>query len=774
MAKGVARARVGNLPAPATSFVGRREELAGARDLIAGYRLTTLTGPGGVGKTRLALEIAAVVAPAFPDGVWLVELADLRDPGDVAEALVSALGIGGSAPTGALAELSSYVASRSMLLVVDNCEHVLPGCQVLVDRLLRAAPDLRVLATSRQPLGLAAEHLVDVHPLPVPDETRRLSPDEARQFGALALLEDRTARITPGFALTDGNLAAAARLCARLDGVPLAIELAAARLRALSVDQLLTRLDDRFATLTGGDPTAGERHRTLRGLVEWSSDLCSAGERTLWARASVFAGGFDLDAAEMVCSGEDLTTAQILDLVDGLVAKSILLPEAGTERVRYRLLETIAEHGRERLEATGDTARLRDRHAAYYGELAAQAAAGFWGRDQQRWLVRIRTEHANLAVAFDHRMSAGAATDALRLATALRFYWVTGGVLREGRRWLERALDATAACDPVLRAEALWTCAWVAVLQGDYAAVERRLDECDALADRHGLTAAAAHAATWRGTLELFNGDLARALAQFELAAGRHAAASDAEGALMTLFQLGVTASLLGDAEKARAACADALKLSESVGETFAGSYALWVLGHDAWSSGRLDEAEDYARHALRLKYEQFDTIGIPLVAEVLGSVLVSRGDTEHGARVLGVATAVWEVAGTRMNAFGPALAATHEVSAARAREVLGTAAFDAALETGRTLNPAAARALLLGESPVDHEEGPDDDADLSPRERQVAELIGQGRSNREIAAALVLSTRTVEGHVRRILAKLGFHSRVEIGLWARDARPGT
>jgi predicted ATPase/DNA-binding CsgD family transcriptional regulator len=762
--------RTGNLPAPATSFVGRRDELAGARDLIAGYRLTTLTGPGGVGKTRLALEIAAAVAPAFPDGAWLVELADLRDPGDVAEALVAALGIGGATPTGALAELTSYVASRSLLLVVDNCEHVLPGCQALIDRLLRAAPDLRVLATSRQPLGLAAEHIVDVHPLPVPEASQSLNADEARQYGALALLEDRTAQISPGFALTDANLAAAARLCARLDGIPLAIELAAARLRALSVEQLLTRLDDRFATLTGGDPTAGERHRTLRGLVEWSADLCSAGERTMWARASVFAGGFDLDAAESVCADEQLTADQVLDLVDGLVAKSILLPESGSDRVRYRLLETLAEHGRERLEAAGETAGLRSRHAAYYSGLAAAAAAGFWTHDQQRWLLRTRAEHANLALAFDHLMQ----TDphaALRLAAHLRFYWVTGGVLREGRRWLERALDATAPelRDPKLRAEALWTCAWVAVLQGDYAAVARRLAECDDLADRHGLPAAGAHAATWRGTLELFSGDLACALAQFELAAGLHTQSGDVEGALMTLFQLGVTASLLGDGERARTACADALKLSESVGESFAGSYALWVLAHDAWSTGRLDEAEDLARRALRFKYEQFDTIGIPLVAEVLGSVLVSRGEVAEGARVLGVAAAIWEAAGTRMNAFGPALAATHDRSAARAREVLGEAPFAAAVEAGRTLAAAAGRALLLGEA-LPGEDAADAGADeLSPRELQVAQMVSRGMSNKDIAGALVLSTRTVEGHVQRILTKLGFKSRVEIGLWARD-----
>ena len=787
--------RRGNLPAAATTFVGRGAELAGARDLLAAYRLTTLTGPGGVGKTRLALELASAVAPAFPDGVWLVELANLRDPADVGEAAVAALGIGGAAPTGALVQLSTYVSGRTLLLVLDNCEHVLAGCQALADRLLRAAPDLRILTTSRQPLGLAGEHVVDVHPLPTP--TEGLSLTEARRVAALALLEDRARAGSPGFALTEDNLAAAARLCARLDGVPLAIELAAARLRALSVEQLLARLGDRFATLTGGDPTAGPRHRTLRAMVEWSADLCSAGERTMWARASVFAGGFDLEAAEAVCvlpeadpeprprpTGNLLPEAdpeprhpsEALDLVDRLVAKSILSAEPEGDRFRYRMLETLAEYGRESLAASGHEPLIKNQHAEHYTRAALTAARGFWTGEQQRWLQRTRAEHANLVVAFEHMISSpdsdAGPSGALRLATALRFYWVIGGSLREGRRWLERALDATAE-DPALRAEALWSCAWVAVLLGDYPAAQRRLDECDNLTARHDLTSAAAHTATWRGTLELFSGDLARALAQFERAATAHAQAGDVEGRLMTLFQLGITASLLGEGSRARQACAEAIELAGTVGETFAGSYAYWVLAHDAWSDGRLDEAEAHAHRCLELKYEVSDTIGIPLVAEVLSGVAVSRGDVARGARLLGVANAIWEAGGTRINAFGPQLAAVHHRSAAGALAALGEQAFNEAFESGRLAPPDRARMLLLGEEPTVHDK-PTTDESLTAREWEVAELISRGMSNREIAGALVLSARTVEGHVQRILNKLGFRSRVEIGVWAKEHGAGT
>jgi predicted ATPase/DNA-binding CsgD family transcriptional regulator len=766
--------RRGNLPAAATTFVGRATELAGARDLLAAYRLTTLTGPGGVGKTRLALELATTVASAFPDGVWLVELADLRGPADVGEAAVAALGIGGAAPTGALVQLSTYVAERTLLLVLDNCEHVLAGCQALADRLLRAAPDLRILTTSRQPLGLAGEHIVDVHPLPVPADGLSLA--DARRVPALALLEDRARAGSPGFALTKGNLAAAAQLCARLDGVPLAIELAAARLRALSVEQLLDRMGDRFATLTGGDPTAGPRHRTLRAMVEWSADLCSPGERSMWARASVFAGGFDLEAAETVCVLPDAATeprdpAEVLDLVDRLVAKSILLAEPAADRFRYRMLETLAEYGRESLTGSGHEHLVKARHAEHYTRVAVTAAQGFWTGEQRRWLQHARAEHANLAVAFEHMItSPDGAVGALRLATALRFYWVIGGSLREGRRWLERSLDATADAPtpPDLRAEALWSCAWVAVLLGDYAAAQRRLDECDDLCARHDLASAAAHAATWHGTLELFSGDLTRALAHFERAAAAHATSGDVEGRLMTLFQLGITSSLLGDGVRARTACTEAIGLAESVGEVFAGSYAYWVLAHDAWSGGRFDEAEAHARRCLQLKYEVSDTIGIPLAAEVLSGVAVSRGDPVRGARLLGITDAIWESGGTRIHAFGPQLAAIHHDSAAGAVAALGEAAFDAAFAEGRSAPPERVRELLLGEDTTT-DGGPTTPEALTSREWEVAELISRGMSNREIASALVLSARTVEGHVQRILHKLGFRSRVEIGVWAKD-----
>src|SRR5581483_733234 len=307
-----------------------------------------------------------------------------------------------------------------------------------------------------------------------------------------------------------------------------------------------------------------------------------------------------------------LPPERVLDLVDGLVAKSILIPETLPGRVRYRLLETIAEHGRESLTALGDEAVLRDRHAEHYGELARRAGSRFWTREQQAWLRRTRSDHANLVLAFEHLADPVPTPAALELATALRFYWVTGGVLREGRRWLERALRLPQeAVRPALRAEALWTCAWVAVLQGDYPAAARCLADCEELAATDALPAAAAHAATWRGTLALFTGDLDRALMQFSAAAQVHQQANDVEGALMTLFQWGITASLQGDSPTAQHACATAIALSREVGETFAGSYANWVLAHDAWSRGDLDTAQEQARTCLRLKYEIADYIGI-------------------------------------------------------------------------------------------------------------------------------------------------------------------
>lgn len=338
---------VGNLPVPVTRFVGRRDELAGVRRTLQESRLVTLTGVGGVGKTRLALEVARLVHRAFPGGAWMVDLSMVVDAAQVPQAVATALGVADRSTRPPADTVADHLRERETLIVLDNCEHLVDACAQLIAGLLSRTQQVRVLATSRQTLGIAGERLFDVPPLGVPQEPGTASTETVSRYDAVLLLVDRAQALQPGFALTETNRVAVARLCARLDGLPLAIELAAARLRTLSPDQLLDRIEGRFALLTGGSRAAGARQQTLRAMIDWSHSLCSEPERLLWARLSVFTGGFDLDAAENVCSGGQLDREAVLHLLDRLVAQSIVLSDAGEHGIRFRLLETIRQYGRE-------------------------------------------------------------------------------------------------------------------------------------------------------------------------------------------------------------------------------------------------------------------------------------------------------------------------------------------------------------------------------------------------------------------------------------------
>jgi non-specific serine/threonine protein kinase len=429
--------RVGNLPVDMTSFVGRRHEVAEVKRLLTASRLVTLTGVGGVGKTRLALRVANEVQRAFPDGVWLVELAALGDPGLVAQTVASALDIRDLSTRRPVTVLTDHLADTQLLLVLDNCEHLLDACAAVADALLRACPGLRILTTSRQALSIAGEHIFTVPPLSVPDANVPSPAEALAHYEAVTLLIERAAAIAPGFSVTQENHVAVARLCAQLDGIPLAIELAAARLRSLSVDQVAERLESRYRLLTGGSRAAPPRHQTLRALIDWSYELCSEQEKRLWARMSVFAGGFDLMAAESICAGEELNADAILEVVDHLVAKSVLFSEMQDGRVRYRLLETIRQYGRERLTESGQEAGLRLRHRDFYLRLAQQSVSEWCGPGQEAWLARLRIEHDNLRAALDFCMTDPAETQAgLDLASALRFHWIAAASsVRDGAGW---------------------------------------------------------------------------------------------------------------------------------------------------------------------------------------------------------------------------------------------------------------------------------------------------------------------------------------------------
>ena len=494
-----------NLPLPLTSFVGRERELAAVHEALAAHRLVTLTGPGGVGKTRLALQAAAAGLEAFPDGAWLVDLAPLADAALVPLTVLAALGVRERPGRPHLATLTEHLRARRLLLVLDNCEHLLDACARLADALLRACLGPRVLATSRELLGVPGEAARRVPSLATPDPRHPPPPARLGRYEAVRLFVDRARLGRPGFVLTDQNAGPVAQVCARLDGLPLAIELAAARLRALPVEQLAGRLDDRFRLLTGGGRTAVPRQQTLQAAIDWSHALLAAPERAVLRRLAVFAGGWPLAAAEAVCAGAGVEPGGVLDLLAGLVDKSLVVfeeaalePGAGGAG-RYRLLETIRQYAEARLVGAGEAARVRRRHRDWYLALAERAALELVGRDQVAWLDRLGAEHDNLrgALAWSQADPDGAAAE-LRLAAALGRFWNLRGHISEGRAWLAHALERDAGAAPAAaRASALnWAgllASLAAALPAAAALLEASIALGRGLPGRPGLPAALRH-----------------------------------------------------------------------------------------------------------------------------------------------------------------------------------------------------------------------------------------------------------------------------------------
>ena len=513
---------VSGLPAAVSSFVGREHETKAGAELLETARLVTLIRVAGVGKTRLALAVAAAVAERYADRVWLVELAPVADPALVPAAVAAVLGVR-EQPGQTLAKtLASRLRYRSLLLVVDNCEHLLDAVAELVEALLHACPDLRVLATSREPLRIVGEQTWPVPPLPLPpadlEGSKALS-----SWDATRLFAERAAAVEPGFALTAAVAPAVAVIYRRLDGLPLAIELAAARVRVLSPAEIAARLDDRFALLTNGGRTAAPRQQSLQAALGWSHDLLSEVERVVLRRLSVFAADCTLEAAEQVCMTEDLALEQVVDLLAGLVTKSLLVADTCGAQARYRLLETIRQYGTDRLLESGEAEILRDRHAAWCVRLAEQAEPELTSSGQAAWLERLDAEHANLRVALEWSVASGSVEQVLRLGGALTLFWLIRGHLSEGRAWLEQALAASPDAPPVLRAKALWGLGLLAAIQGDVAAVAAG-EESLALARQAGDPQVSARALYLLGLFAVFHDPLrARTLLEQSVTFARQA-----------------------------------------------------------------------------------------------------------------------------------------------------------------------------------------------------------------------------------------------------------
>jgi non-specific serine/threonine protein kinase len=774
--------RTGNLPAQLTSFVGRRREVAEIRRLLSGSRLVTLTGVGGAGKTRLSLRVAADLRRAFPDGVWFVELAALDDDALLPQTIASTLGVRDRTARWPVSALAEYLSDKHMLLVLDNCEHLRTACAVLADTVLRAAPALRVLATSRQALGLTGEHIFQVPTLSVPDGDRSTPPAALHQYEAVSLFLDRATAVQPSFVLTEANAGTVARVCQRLDGLPLAIELTAVRLRALSVDEVLERLEDRYRLLTAGSPGVLPRHQTLRALIDWSYGLCSDRERAAWAALSVFSGGFGLPAAEAVCASDDLTASPVpgttvpgttvpgttvLDTLAALVDKSILIADEHEGRIRYHMLETIREYGRDRLGESGAGPAVRKRHRDHFEQLVEQARDEWCGPRQQRWMACILREHNNIRAVLDYSLTEpGQAEAGLKIAGALWFFWIATGLTAEGRRWLERLLELEATPSR-WRNRALWVCSYLCILQEDIASAEPRIAECRRTAEQCGDAESVAWAVQLCGMAAMSVGELAQARAQLEDGLARHLACRDDIGTVDVCFYLVAVVALLGEPHRAATLCEETLARCDSQGERWLKSYMLWDLGLVAWQLGDCARAAASGRDGLRLAREFNEQWAIAFCVELLAWAAHAELRHRRAAYLLGCADSIWHRIGAPL--FGMRhLLRYHEQCTSGARGMLGAAAFEAEFGKGRqtSLDRAISAALEESTAAAGHAAGEAYQAVLTPRELEVAGLIAEGLSNKAIAAKLVIAQRTVEAHVEHILDKLGFSSRTQVAAW--------
>ncbi|GAA4557139.1 LuxR family transcriptional regulator [Planotetraspora kaengkrachanensis] len=759
--------QVGNLPADLTSFVGRKRELARIRQLLVASRLVTLTGVGGVGKTRLALRAAAEQHRAF-DAVWLVDLTGLDDPHLVAETVAATVGLRDESTACPLDGLAQLLASQRTLLLLDNCEHLSDSCAELADRLLRSASELRIIATSRQSLGIVGEQGMRVAPLAVPDSGRPLTAKAPELYDGVALFLERAVAAVPEFTLTQGNQAAVAELCRRLEGIPLAIELAAVRLRALSVDALVEHLNDRYRFLTRGSRTASPRQRTLHALVNWSFQLLSASEQTLWTRLSIFPGDFDLETVESVCAGDGIEGEDVLDLIDGLLDKSLLQREEHDRQVRYRMLETLREFGRQRLGADERRALLR-RHRDRYRLLVDQAVAEWFGPRQVSWFTRLRLERAHLRAALEFCLQEpGEAEAGLHIATLLyETHWKPNAFYSEGHHWLARMLEA-APGPTAMRAEALCAEADVAYTQGDIAAAERLVEEGRALACELGHAGALGLAALVSGMAANITGDYERAAALFEDAVTRNTEAGNTMRLACALLSLGTAADYLGDRRRAAELIERSLALSEAHGESWIRAWVMIIVALDAWQHGDSARAISLLRESLVVGRDFDDRLIITIGMRALAWTLTGTGDFIGAAHMLGAADKVRRTAG--ISAHWSQHAEFHERCVATLRDGLGDAAFAEAVRQGGEWTLGHATAEALGTPRVTDKKDDEIDAPapspLTRREHEVAELVARGLGNKEISSELVIAQRTAESHVEHIMTKLGFKSRTQIASW--------
>ncbi|MFG2002955.1 ATP-binding protein [Spirillospora sp. NPDC048911] len=689
-------------PPGLSEFIGRGPELAELRRMLPRARLLTLTGAGGVGKTRLARRAAHKLRGRFPGGVEFVELAALADGALLESAVASALRLRHSGRQ-AMPVLVDHLADKRMLLVLDNCEHLLQACADLVDRLLKGAPRLRILVTSRQRLGVPGEHVLDVPELHVPP-TGAAAGDIARSE-AVRLFAERAAEVRPGFVVDAANAPAVARLSQRLEGLPLAIELAAARLRTMPLDELVRKLDDRFDVLAARDPSpagssAPPHHETLRATMDWSHGLCSPAERLLWARLSIFSGGVDLDTAEAVCAGDGIAAEEVFELLAGLVDKSVLATGRRESAVRFGMLDSIRAYGREQLAHTPSVERLYERYRDHYLRLAAGNRIDALAPDQLGRIATVRAELPNLRAALDLCFTRGDPSAGLEIAFALWGHFLLSGAISEGRHWVERGLELGPQAGTT-RAKALWASALFALHQDDRAAAMRRADEGRALAERTGDPAAAAFAVQTSGMIALAVRDSRRGFELMREARARLQAVGDLPAVGVNLYY-SASVGVIESPEVSAALGEELLALSEAREAPLFQAYGSLALGFAAWRQNDPGACEARMRRAARILGIAGDRWGLLMCLEALAWTAGRHGRHERAARLMGAAGRLWQTLDTPPVEL-QFLAASHRTCEAAARLDLGLPEYATARRAGARLELDRAVAYALadeGESP--------------------------------------------------------------------------
>lgn len=745
-------------------LVGRAKDVAALRDLLGATRVLTLTGIGGSGKTRLAEEIAYNAAADGPDEVWVVQLADLSDPTLLVHTVAGVVGL--QVPSGQWdsSALVGFFARSHALLVLDSCEHLVEAVAALVTNLTAGCPQLSVMCTSLMPLSLSNETVYPVLPLDVPDvSTGPVSAGTIAGFDAVDLFVRRASAAVPDFGLTDENASAIARLVQQLEGIPLALELAAARMRGLAPEVLLERMGEGFVLLDKGFRDAPPRQQSLTASIEGSYRLCSPAEQLLWCRLSVFSGGFEIEAAEKVCAGGPIAAEDVVELVGSLVDQSVLTRLPDDPR-RYRLLEPLRQYGAGVLRDNDERQVWQQRHLEWCSGLVEEMDRSWVGPGQLAWLRRLGAEHPNLRIALETAVGDPSTSPAaLRICHQLEPYWICNGLFSEARLWADRAL-ALGSGSAGERALAHRLCAWFGAVQMDmdYAAEQVRLGEPlvieaddDVVLGFHLCGAAMVKVSLH----ELAEGSelLERSVDAFRRTTHLH-------GLLESTAFAGLCRGLAEQSERAAVLHHECLAVAKPHGETWVSSYSLWALGLDALATGDLVTATTYEQEALRVSWGLRDYFGSALRIEALSWVAAAENRPERSALLLGCAEVIWRRIRISSSQT-PQFAELRAFGKGLARDAAGTAAFEAAFRRGLAMPTELAVAVALEED----SENPADAADLGPltrREAEVAQLVAEGLSNREIATRLFLSDRTVQSHVQSIFRRLDFGSRSQLAAW--------